>query len=369
MRILYDHQVTSLQDAGGISRYYFELVQSLLRYSRTEVEPELLLGFNRSILPFTSLRPGARVSSFETSTRPGALRYALNEACTAMASPFRGTFEIYHATYQRVLPWIASRAVVVTHHDSTPEHFPGLFPDAAAIYRRLKKVYEQADRIICISESCRADLLHFFAVPPEKTVVIHHGFSPLPVGQGEDRNGVPCEQPYVLYVGSRAAYKNFPALLKAFSRQEHPDLHLVVAGGGPFRQEEVALIQSLRLGKRMHHLPRVADAQLATLYRNATLFVYPSLYEGFGFPPLEAMSVGCPVLTSRRSALPEICGNAAFYFVPESVDDLAASLAQLLADEELRLSKRQAGFEQVRRYTWQETAARTLDVYHAALQK
>ena len=384
MRVFYDHQVTSLQDAGGISRYYFELVQALLRVHATgqddgadprdePVKPELFLGFNRSVLRFASLRPGARISSVATSMRPGPLRYALNEALTSVAVPLRGCFDVYHATYQRVLPAIRKRALVVTHHDSTPDRFPHLFLNASAIHARLKRVYAQADRIICISESSRQDLLHFFAVVPEKTVVIHHGFSTLPLPAhlaDKDRGDLswvgPCEQPYLLYVGSRAAYKNFPVVLQALAQQPHKDLHLVAAGGGALTAEEVGKIAELQLTGRVHGLSRVTDAQLAALYRRAEIFVYPSLYEGFGFPPLEAMSLGCPVLVSRGSALPEICGDAAFYFDPGSADDLTASLTKMLDDDVFRNSKREAGYRQIKRYTWQQAATETLAIYRSA---
>lgn len=369
MRVFYDHQVTSLQDAGGISRYYFELVRAVLDAGTRgdACSPELLLGWNRSIVPFRSLQPRARVTSIRTSADPGPLRYAVNEALTTAIAPFRGRFDVYHATYQRVLPMVRSKAVVVTHHDSTPDHFPGLFPNAAAIHSRLKKVYERADRIICISESCRQDLFRFFDVAPEKTVVIHHGFSSLPAEINGGRTGLPCPQPYLLYVGSRAAYKNFPAVLQAMAQQSQGDLQLVVAGGGAFRPDELEEISRLRLTTRVHGMPRVSDERLASLYRYAAVFVYPSLYEGFGFPPLEAMSVGCPALVSRSSALPEICGDAAFYFDPASVDNLAASLRRLLADDAFRSSKRQVGFEQVKQYSWQKAAAKTLAAYRAAL--
>lgn len=369
MRVFYDHQVTSLQDAGGISRYYFELVRALLDAGATNdlFAPELLLGFNRSLVPFSALRPRARVSSMDTSIAPGPLRYALNEALTLTTAPFRGRFDVYHATYQRVLPPLRKSAVVVTHHDSTPDHFPALFPNAAAIHARLEKVYERADRIICISESCRQDLLRFFRVAPEKTVRIYHGFSALPLECDDERSTLPCAQPFLLYVGSRAAYKNFFTLLRAMAQQPDKDLHLVVAGGGDFRADEMAEISRLRLSGRVHGIPRMSDEQLAALYRNATVFVYPSLYEGFGFPPLEAMSVGCPALVSQTSALLEICGDAAFYFDPASVEDLASSLAHLLSNSALRHSKRQVGLAQVKRYTWQQTATETLAAYHAAL--
>lgn len=362
LRVFFDHQVTSLQDAGGVSRYYYELARALA--STGKVQAELLLGCNRSVFPFSSLRPTARVSDYPAFLPPGPARYLLNEAITTVSGPLR-PHDIYHATYQRILPAIRRRAVVATHHDSTPDHYPHLFPDAASIRNRLKKVYARADRIICISASCQADLLRFYDVAPERTQVIHHGFTPL---QSNDEQPVDLPiEPYLLYVGARHSYKNFPLLLEALALQKASDLHLVVAGGGSFTPLEVETIQCLRLASRLHLLPRLTDGQLAAAYRNAAMFVYPSLYEGFGFPPLEAMAAGCPALVSRTSALPEICGGAAFYFNPNKVEDLATLITALHNDSGLRLSKCEAGYAQVAQYTWDRTATGTLSAYQIAL--
>jgi glycosyltransferase involved in cell wall biosynthesis len=359
VRVFYDHQVTSLQDAGGVSRYFFQLIQSLMQSGG--VAPDLLLGLEHSVVPFRSLPRPARVTAIRGSLRPGYQRYAINEAITALAAPLRGKYDIYHATYQRLLPYVRHRAVVVTHHDSTPERYPQLFPDAAAIHARLSKLYAAADRIICISESSRRDLLQFHSIDPAKTEVIHHGFTPLPEAEllSTDFNG----KPFLLYVGARSAYKNFPVVLEALAQQRDPSLCLLVLGGGAFTDSENSQIKRLELGGRIQLIPRATDAQLSAAYKSATLFIYPSLYEGFGFPPLEAMQAGCPAIVSRTSALPEICGDAAFYFDTENSEGLASLIESVRGDEAFRLSKRDAGFAQVRRYSWEKAAAETLAVY------
>lgn len=366
MRVFYDHQVTSLQDAGGVSRYYFELVRAL---SKMAVQTEWLLGWNRSVLPVSSLRPLAHITSYGTSTTPGYFRYAMNEALTCGIRSMAGRVDVYHATYQRVLPYVRNRAVVVTHHDSTPDRFPELFSDAAAIHRRLEKVYACADRIVCISESSRADLIHYFGVDEDRTVVVHHGFSKLESVVGEPFISSPAKLPYALYVGSRAAYKNFSTLLDALSLIRFGDLQLVVAGGGPLTASESEKIGRLGLRSRVRVQPQPQDEELAALYRGASMFVYPSLYEGFGFPPLEAMYAGCPAVVSRTSALPEVCGGAAFYFDPHSAEALADLIDRMCTDEEFRISKRQLGFMQVKQYTWERTAAETLAAYRDALER
>jgi glycosyltransferase involved in cell wall biosynthesis len=367
MRILYDHQVFSLQDAGGASRYHYELIRNL--QASNEVEVELLMGLTASVMPFAGLeRDRTRVFARSTGIKPGLARYATNELFSSLLGPLRGKFDIYHPTLYRALPWVRRRRVVVTHHDCTHERFPQLFSNAASIVDSKRKLFAQADAILCVSTSSRDDLLHFYQVAEEKTHVVVHGFSPLQLPpDGELDKGAP-DVPYLLYVGSRTGYKNFPALLEAFARSGlAADYRLLVIGGGAFSAEEQANIASLGISAAITLIPKADEATLARAYRNAALFVYPSLYEGFGFPPLEAMSLGCPVLVNRTSSLPEVCGDAAFYFDSSDPDALAHALVSSLGDPESLKAKRRLGEQQVRLYDWSRSARNTLSVYRAAL--
>jgi glycosyltransferase involved in cell wall biosynthesis len=367
MRILYDHQVFSLQDAGGASRYHFELIRNLQGLS--EVAIELLLGLNGSVMPFGSLQ-GAKTRVFgrKTAIKPGLPRYVINESFSAFIAPLRGEVDIYHPTLYRALPWVRRRRVVVTHHDCIHERFPGLFSNAASIVESKRKLFAQADAVICVSESSRRDLLHFYNVPEMKAHVVYHGFSPLPLPE----DGPPAQaEPYLLYVGSRAGYKNFGLLLEAFFRSGLAgDYRLLAVGGGPFTPAEQERIASLKLGRSVTVLPKADDGTLARAYRDAALFVYPSLYEGFGFPPLEAMSLGCPVLVNQTSSLPEICGDAAFYFdAAADAGELSRCLTAVLADDRGRALKRELGEQRVRLYDWNRSAHRTLEVYRTVLNR
>jgi glycosyltransferase involved in cell wall biosynthesis len=365
MRIFYDHQVFSLQDAGGVSRYQYELVRNLQVSSG--VEFELLMGLNASVMSFPALRNHqTRVLSWKTRIRPGYLRYALNETLSSVIAQRLESVDIYHAMLYRALSFVRRRRLVVTHHDCTHERFPQMFHNASFIIQKKRKLFSQADAIICVSESSRRDLLHFYDVDEKKTHVVYHGFSPLQgdpsVTDPADASGVP----YLLYVGSRAEYKNFPLLLEAFSRSGlAANYRLMVVGGGEFSAEEHAGITSLDLAGQITLIPKADETTLARVYRGAALFVYPSLYEGFGFPPLEAMSLGCPVLVHRTSSLPEICGDAAFYFDVSNADELARAMVSTLQDAPGLGMKRQLGEQQVRLYDWTRTAANTLNVYRA----
>lgn len=366
MRILYDHQVFSLQDTGGISRYHYELVRSLQHFD--EVCIEVLMGANASVFPFSNLRNArTSVTAWKTRTRPNYTRYAINEALLSMLTPLRGKFDIYHPTLNRIMPAVRGRRIVVTQHDSTHERFPHLFRTPEAYVRAKRQVLAKADAILCVSESSRQDLLHFYAVDEQKTHVVHHGFTPLEEGLAEP--ALPAvEGPYLLYVGSRTEYKNFMLLLDAFALSGlAQDYRLVAVGGGPASPEEHARVSQRGVARRVNLIARVSDHELAGLYRNAALFVYPSRYEGFGFPPLEAMSLGCPVLANRTSSLPEICGDAAFYFQSEDAADLSNALVATIADTNGLVEKRKLGYQRVKLYDWSRTARRTLQVYAGCL--
>ena len=365
MRIFYDHQVFSLQDAGGVSRYQYELLRNLRAYS--DVQVELLMGMNASVMPFPGLRnQQIRVHSWKTGIRPGYQRYAINETLSSVISQRLGSFDIYHAMLYRATPFVRRRRLVVTHHDCTHERFPQMFHNASFIIQRKRKLFTQADAIICVSESSRRDLLHFYDVDEKKTHVVYHGFSPLHLEPSVTDSADASRVPYLLYVGSRAEYKNFPLLLEAFSRSGlAANYRLMVVGGGEWAAEEQARITSLGLAGQVTLIPKADETTLARVYRDAALFVYPSLHEGFGFPPLEAMSLGCPVLVHRTSSLPEICGDAAFYFNVSDADELARALVSTLQNAPGLVMKRQLGEQQVKLYDWSRTAANTLNVYRA----
>jgi glycosyltransferase involved in cell wall biosynthesis len=375
MRILYDHQVFSLQDAGGASRYHFELTRNLQGLG--EIAMEILLGLNGSVMPFRSLQQvGTRVFGRRTAMKPGLSRYAINELLSAVVAPLRGRVDIYHPTLYRALPWVRRRHVVVTHHDCTHERFPHLFPNAASIVDSKRKLFAQADAILCVSASSQRDLLHFYDVPEDKTLVVHHGFAPLgPVNDGFTPSGlnpgrVETSAPYLLYVGSRASYKNFGLLLEAFSRSGLAGSYrLLAAGGGAFTTQEQEQIASLQLTGSITLVPKADDATLAGAYRHAALFVYPSMYEGFGFPPLEAMSMGCPVLANRTSSLPEVCGDAVFYFDGSDKDELGQRLRSIVEDKQGVAHKRKLGEQQVKLYEWSRCAQRTLAVYRQVIEE
>lgn len=366
VRIFFDHQAFSLQDGGGAARYHFELLRQLSNYA--EVKSEILLGLSNTIYPFASLNgPRLRVTTAASSLPPGAKRYTVNEAISSLAVLSRGTYDIYHPTLCRAIPFVRRRRVVVTHHDCAHETYPHLFRNSGLILRNKRKLYQTADAILCVSASSRDDLLRYYEIDPKRTFVVHHGIS-LPKDESPIPWGALPKRPYLLFVGFRETYKNFSMLLSAYATSGlASEFDLLAVGGNEFSETEKSEFLRLNVNNSVKHFFRISDGELSKLYRWATLFVYPSLYQGFGFPPLEAMSVGCPVLASNSSCLPEICGEGAFYFDPSDPGSLQRSLLELLSSPTLLRSKITSGYNQVKQYSWSKTAEETYRIYSKIL--
>ncbi|MBM3744653.1 MAG: glycosyltransferase family 4 protein [Acidobacteria bacterium] len=258
---------------------------------------------------------------------------------------------------------------VVTVHDLIPLIFPKYFPKSS---RAWKYVYAPAARharaVIAPSEHTKQDLLRVLGVPEDKVFVVPAAYHPVVAHPGTDR---PTETGrYLLYVSSsHYPYKNILGLLRAFHLIRRRFPHKLVVVGHPAPRFTPAITQAageLELGDSLRLLSGVPDAELAALYLGADLFVYPSLYEGFGMPPLEAMSCGVPVVASARTSIPEVCGDAAHYVDAADPEALAEAIAEGLGNQALRDRLRRAGLERVKQFTWAESARRVVEVCAAA---
>ena len=262
---------------------------------------------------------------------------------------------------------------VITVHDTTGY----LFSETFTLITRLRcgllfpRTLRTADKIIADSNSTKRDLINYFNVPAEKIKVIllaaDEKFKPLDHEEiNEVKQRYKLDFPFILYVGTLEQRKNIPTLIKAFYKlkKDETKQKLVIAGGKGWKYKEIfETIDKLNLQKDVIFTGYVLDEDLPALYNAADLFVYPSLYEGFGLPPLESMACGTPVITSNTSSLPEVVGDAGIMVDPYDVDRLADAMHKVLSNEELREDMIKRGLERAKMFSWDKTARETLRVY------
>jgi glycosyltransferase involved in cell wall biosynthesis len=254
---------------------------------------------------------------------------------------------------------------VITVYDMIHELFANTVDAEGQTIRAKQVAIQAADAIICISESTKNDLLKYFPAVESKIVVTYLA-SELS-GEWAYGSEIIPDRPYFLYVGSRAKqYKNFDTLLIAFAKVAsiNPDIILCVVGS-LFDDREQQQITELKLTNRIQHYHHASDTHLAKLYRCSVAFVYPSLYEGFGIPPLEAMACGTVVVAANSSSIPEVIGDAGILFEPKAVEDLADILLDLLDSPNKRALLIAKGCDRHQQFSWDKTALQTFEVYRS----
>lgn len=360
--ILYDSQIFDQQKFGGISRYFCEIISHLqidydlaVRYTENHYLQEERIGKHCLQLPHWFFKRYA--SKLYRSN------IALTQKLMRKPVPY-----IYHPTYYSpaFIREIGNHPFIVTVHDMTYERFPDLFLDSKIIIQQKREIITKANHIIAISQHTKKDLIELLGIKPEKIDVIYHGCSLRPT---VNHYRLKLPEKYILFVGDRAFYKNFQRLLQAFSivRQSIPQLHLVCTGK-PFSSEENMLIVQTNNASYLHQIS-VNDSCLAELYNRASLFVYPSYYEGFGIPILEAYSCGCPVALSNATCFPEIAGDAGKYFDPFSVSSMAEAIKGIISNETERTKLILAGKERLKLYSWEKATRETELVYQKLVKR
>ena len=277
--------------------------------------------------------------------------------------------DILHESYYAASS-VAPRGtkVVLTVFDMIHERFKDRISAFDPVSREKILAVKRADHVICISEQTRRDLVELTDVDPIKTSVVHLGFSLIKSATVQQRS-CPAQRPFLLYVGRRGGYKNFEGLLEAFaaSRLLTAEFKLVCFGGGSITSEERNLISRLSLPADSVSQVSGDDEVLAGYYRAASAFVFPSLYEGFGLPPLEAMSFDCPVICSDVSSIPEVVGDAAAMFDPSEPEAMRQAIETVIEDKEMRQLLIARGRKRIEGFSWSRCALATLDVYRKVL--
>ncbi|EMJ86671.1 glycosyltransferase family 4 protein [Leptospira meyeri] len=395
MKILFDHQIFFQNKYGGISKLFLEIIRRLKEREITFDTAVSIDEYQTGILrdPFSKIQINSpsffsiftiyqwirfvfrffhqQIPEFLSKRESGifkrSLRNQINQINTKVnVSLTHNEYSIFHPTYFQSYYLQSLRSsrtkMVLTVYDCVHELFPEYYGKSNFILNNRKVLCESASHIICISNTTKKDLLRIYeSIPEEKVSVIY---------LAGDLSTEPKTFPvfslgeYFLFVGNRGDYKNFKLLLEAFFHiSKLKNIHLVCAGGGSFSYSEKKWIREKNVDKFVHHVSFSSEAALANLYHNAKAFVYPSLYEGFGIPLLEAMSVGCPVLCSDTDVFHEVAGEAALYFDPKNVFDLQSKLLHLLDSENDRKELSLKGYTQVKKFSWNKCADEHIRIY------
>ncbi len=308
-----------------------------------------------------SIAPGRRIAATRTG---GRLARGLSGLA---AGPLLARFgpEIVQETYysgRRTAP--ARARVVVMVYDMIHEKFPESFPADDPTTAMKAAAVARADHVLCISESTKADLVAAIPSAASKSSVVLLGFDPVRAGLAP----VAADRPYLLFVGQRGGYKNFAGLLAAYAASPalRADFDLWAVGGGGFSAVESAAIASHGLGGQVRQ-QAADDLMLQRCYAGASVFIYPSLYEGFGIPPLEAMAAGTPVVAMRASSVPEVCGAACAYAEPGDPDSLRRAIEAVALSPDAAAALVAEGALRLGHFSWARAAEEAVAVYRTLL--
>jgi glycosyltransferase involved in cell wall biosynthesis len=367
MKIAFDQQVFLLQEYGGISRYLCSLVRELAAMPAVTAQAFAPLHVNRNLAGLSNELSRGRALTRLPSKLLRPVMFASKHIARQQMASFKP--DIVHETYyceDDFRPNGARR--VLTVYDLIHERYPDLFVNSEGTTRPKRAAAKRADHVICISESTRRDLVNYCGVPEEKTSVVYLG-----VDVDFLQAGTPSQQyhprPFLLYVGARGGYKNFERFVQAFalSSRLRQEFDLLCFGGGQLQTAERQMIADAGLRPDQVVQMGGGDDILAALYQQAAAFVYPSLYEGFGIPPLEAMAVGCPVICSNSSSLPEVVGDAAESFDPLDQEAMLAAMESVLYSPSRRSAIVAAGRARYQQFTWKKCARETEAIYRNLL--
>lgn len=357
------------QKHGGVSRYFTSIYTHVKETYNKNTRITAFLYIN-SYLKAIRMKNGGGIY-LPNSILSSPLKFR----CVKLINSIREFFllffsapDIHHMTYYDRIPLKLSKTkVVVSVYDMIHELFPDQFPDKVRLVK--KKCIEGADLIICISENTKTDLIRLLGIDEKKIRVIYIGFKGFDPKNSISIVSLTClDNPYILFVGQRTGYKNFDKLVKAFSSSEQllQDFNLVCLGGGKFTKHEVEMFNTLNINDKLYQID-AEDDMLQKCYQNASVFVYPSLYEGFGIPPLEAMSCKTPVCCSNTSSLPEVVGDAAMLFDPDDVESIKDAMIKVLYNPRLREELISKGEMQIQNFTWEKCAKETFQAYKTIL--
>jgi glycosyltransferase involved in cell wall biosynthesis len=372
MRITIDY-TAAIRQGAGIGTYVRNLVAAMLEQDQSNQYTLLTSGRPTAEHPFPTTDNARGRSILIPDRYLNILWYRWRVPLPATL--FSGQTDIYHGP-DFVLPPLSRkvRKIVTVHDLAFLEHPNYAVPSLAAYLRKVvPDAIKEADVITTVSHEVSRTLVAHFQAPSEKLIVVPNGVATYfrritdPILLGATRHKYHLKHPLVLAVGTMEPRKNHLGLIKAFyqaQRRKNGPAMLAIAGGPGWLYDETRnLVAELHLERKIRFLGRVSDLELITLYSMADVFAFPSFFEGFGIPPLEAMACGAPVITSNTSSLPEVVGDAALQVDPHDIEALSNAILRLLDDEALREELRQKGYEQIKHYTWAASARKMLTIY------
>jgi len=365
VRIAFDYQTFVWQSYGGIPRYFTRLAQGLLNM---EQQLGIFAPLYRNNY-LTSLPQEAIFGKYTNRCPKKATRLLL--AYNRFISRYKIAKwkpDLVHETYYARFgsaPQVTP--TVITVFDMIHELFTKeiRITDNTAMLKRI--AIKRADHVICISENTKRDLMRLHGTPKSKISVIHLGFDQFVKEEIPLNPDSYFDKPFLLYVGSRSSYKNFTGFLKAVaaSKRLASDFDIVAFGGPKFSSAERSLIHDLGLAEDQVRHKSGSDDMLGSLYNSARALVYPSLYEGFGIPPLEAMAHHCPVISSNTSSMPEVIASAGEYFNPADTDDMRHAIEAVVYSDSRIDELRNAGEKRLTAFSWDKSTQETLSVYRS----
>jgi glycosyltransferase involved in cell wall biosynthesis len=366
LKIALDDQIF-VQKHGGISRYFNQLAHGLIGLEQEiAVFAPFYLNTNLSSLPENCVH-GRYVKRYP----PKLSRFfSFYNRYISRRQISKWRPDVVHETYySRLGSSPKDCPTVITVYDMIHEIFKNDFSKKDDTVAVKKIAIDRADHIICISENTKKDLVRLYNIDLNKITVVHLGFDQLIKIDLEQtsENILQNDKPFLLYVGGRWGYKNFSGFLRAVASSKRllSDFDIISFGVSRFSMSELNLIKSLGFAKNQVRQISGNDALLGQYYHAARAFVYPSLYEGFGIPPLEAMAQNCPVISSNSSSMPEVIGAAAEFFDPSSHEDMRNAIERVVYSESRIVDLKKQGIERLNHFSWAQCTRKTLNVYRS----
>ncbi len=372
MKLLMDTQIFDNQKFGGISRYYAEFLLRLnsplkevcpLEFTNNfhikECFPELKsMGFSDK-LPYYFK---GDFSKRKQNNRLKSINYS-NTIKLLKAQDFDVFIPTYYDCY--FLEHIKNKPFVITIYDMIHELMTDYITQDAELVENKKRLIEKATKVIAISKSTKNDILNLYPhIEPDKIEVVYLSESIKETKQVK----LNLPKKFVLFVGNREQYKNFNFFVQSMLplMEKHNDLYIVCAGGGKFRKREIKYLKQFQNHNKILQYD-FKDYELIHYYSNAICFVFPSMYEGFGIPVLEAMKAGCPVILANHSSFPEVAEQAALYFDLNDKEDLKDKINRFIEDENLREDYKARGVAQASKFSWDKTTDECIEIYKSVI--